>query len=92
MHSTLEQDDIIQVEDQVETGYFYLNDRQFRGPYPDNKQALKALQANCKSQAPGECRAIYHGTVKFNPATNTKEPLSDMKQVDVVTLVEATPA
>ncbi len=75
-------DEVITVADDVEKGYFYLENRQFRGPFEKGELASQAARKSCQSDIPGECRAIYHGSVRTNPATNLREPLADMHQID----------
>lgn len=84
-----ERDEIITVEDAVEleqSGYFYLENRQFVGPFNSPKKAQAAALEQCQGTAPGECRAVYQGTVRFNPITELNEALSDMHQLDLDTL------
>jgi len=77
-------DEVITVAEDVEKGYFYLENRQFRGPFEKGELASEAAKESCQSNIPGECRAIYHGSVRMNPATNLREPLADMRQIDTV--------
>jgi hypothetical protein len=79
-----EHDEIIVVEEASEleeSGYFYLENRQFQGPFESPKKAQSEALQNCTGTAPGECRAVYQGTVRFNPLTEHREPLADMHQV-----------
>lgn len=86
MSKDYEVDEIITVSDDVEKGYFYLENREFQGPFDNDSLATKAAKENCQLSAPGECRAIYHGSVRKNHNTNLREPLRDMRQTDVVVL------
>jgi len=74
----------LDVADRIEKGYFYLDNRVFKGPFEKSEDAGQAALKNCKLTAPGECRAIYHGSVRTNLETNLKEPLADMRQTDQV--------
>jgi len=38
--------------------------------------------AKCQVTGPGACRAVYHGTVRFNPITELNEALADMHQLE----------
>lgn len=86
MSNNYDVDEIITVEDDVEKGYFYLDNRQFQGPFEDGDHASKAALENCQTSAPGECRAIYHGSVRNNHDTKLREPLADMRQTDTIVL------
>jgi hypothetical protein len=84
MTTDMEQDDIIMVEEEVlERGFFYLENRQFKGPFQDPENARRAALVACEASAPGLCRAVYQGTVKFNAATQMREPLADMHQIEL---------
>lgn len=74
----------LELDSQIEKGYFYLDNRVFNGPYEKLEDAGKAALENCNLQSPGECRAIYHGSVRTNPETSLKEPLADMRQTDQI--------
>jgi len=81
----IERDEIIVVEDALElekSGYFYLDNRQFIGPFDSPTKAKSAAMETCQGNAPGECRAVYQGTVRFNPITELNEALADMHQLD----------
>mgnify|MGYP003385710270 CR=1 FL=1 len=80
MSVTKEIDEIITVDETIEKGYFYLENRQFHGPYETEELASHAATENCQLTAPGECRAIYHGSAKRDNETQLNEPLSDMHQ------------
>lgn len=84
MSKDYEIDEIITVSDDVEKGYFYLENREFQGPFDNDALASKAALDNCLLSSPGECRAIYHGSVRTNRNTNLREPLADMRQIDQV--------
>lgn len=86
MSNHFELDEIITVSDDVEKGYFYLENRQFQGPFENGDCATQAALENCQSNAPGECRAIYHGSVRMNRDTKLREPLTDMRQTDTIVL------
>jgi hypothetical protein len=73
-------DEIITVDETIEKGYFYLENRQFHGPFDTEAAASKAALTHCHLSIPGECRAIYHGSAKRDNGTNLNEPLSDMHQ------------
>lgn len=75
-------DEIITVDELVENGYFYLDNRQFKGPFASSDEAINAALEQCSSDSPGACRAVYHGSVKVNEATGFKEPLGDMHQIE----------
>jgi hypothetical protein len=77
-------DEAITVEETVEKGYFYLENRQFHGPYKTEEQAAQAAIENCNLTTPGECRAIYHGSAKRDNETNLNVPLSDMHETSSV--------
>ncbi|KZY66923.1 hypothetical protein A3739_13435 [Oleiphilus sp. HI0067] len=82
-------DDIITVEETLEleqSGYFYLENRQFIGPFSSPTKAKEAALGHCEGTAPGECRAVYQGTVRFNPITELNEALPDMHQLDQTSL------
>jgi len=75
-------DEIITVEEAVEQGYFYMENRQFKGPFVSSDAAIEAALEQCTASATGECRAVYHGSVKVNAETGFKEPMSDMHQIE----------
>lgn len=75
-------DEIITVEE-VEKGYFYLENRQFKGPFTSSDEAIEAALSHCIPTGAGECRAVYHGSVRLNPDTSFKEPMADMRQIEV---------
>lgn len=77
-------EEIIMVTETLENGYFYLENRRFEGPFPTGELASIAALDHCKLSIPGECRAIYHGTVQLNALTNLREPLTDMRQINSV--------
>lgn len=77
-------DEVITVSEALEKGYFYLENRRFEGPFPTGELASIAALEHCKLSVPGECRAIYHGTVQLNAVTNLREPLTDMRQINSV--------
>ncbi|MFT7374104.1 MAG: hypothetical protein ACI9T9_002809 [Oleiphilaceae bacterium] len=77
-------DEIIMVTETLENGYFYLQNRRFEGPFSTGELASIAALEHCKLSIPGECRAIYHGTVQLNALTNLREPLTDMRQINSV--------
>ena len=84
MPANVERDEIIVVEDTLEleqSGYFYLENRQFIGPFESPTKAKDAAMEQCLGVAPGECRAVYQGTVRFNPVTELNEALADMHQL-----------
>jgi len=85
MSTSNEIDEIITVEETIEKGYFYLENREFHGPYATEDAASKAALENCHLTIPGECRAIYHGSAKRNNETNLNEPMHDMHQTASVT-------
>ena len=74
-------DEIITVDEAVQQGYFYLENREFKGPFQSSDAAIEAALAECQATAPGECRAVYHGSVKVNDA-GFSEPMSDMRQIE----------
>lgn len=80
MSTAYEIDDVITVEETIEKGYFYLENRKFRGPFDSEKSASQAALENCKLSTPGECRAIYHGSAKIDQETRLNVPMSDMRQ------------
>lgn len=85
-------DEIIVVEDATEleqSGYFYLENRQFVGPFDSPQKAQSAALQHCTGTAPGECRAVYKGSVRFNPITELNQPLADMHQLDPAVLETA---
>lgn len=73
-------DEVITVDETIEKGYFYMENRQFHGPFESEAQASEAALANCKLNSPGECRAIYHGSARRDHSTMLNEPMSDMRQ------------
>lgn len=77
-------DEVITVEETVEKGYFYLENRQFHGPYETEEQAAQAAIENCNLTAPGERRAIYQGSAKRDNETKLNAPLSDMREISAV--------
>jgi hypothetical protein len=77
-------EEIITVTETLENGYFYLENRRFEGPFVTGEQASIAAIEHCKLSVPGECRAIYHGTVQLNSVTNLREPLADMRQINSI--------
>ena len=77
-------DEIITVNEALEKGYFYLENRRFEGPFETGEQASIVALEHCKLSIPGECRAIYYGTVQLNVDTNLREPLADMHQINSV--------
>ncbi|KZZ77548.1 MULTISPECIES: hypothetical protein [unclassified Oleiphilus] len=84
MPANEERDEIIVVEETLEleqSGYFYLENRQFIGPFASPTKAKEAAMEHCLGTAPGECRAVYEGTVRFNPVTELNEALADMHQL-----------
>ncbi len=82
MANSIPMDEVIVVSEDVEKGYFYLENRQFRGPFAKSEEAMQAALTQCQMTAPGECRAIYHGSVRMNHETQLREPLTDMRQID----------
>ncbi len=80
MSTTYDIDEVITVDETIENGYFYLENRQFHGPFESEVLASQAALAHCKLTTPGECRAIYHGSAKRDQTTKLNEPLSDMRQ------------
>lgn len=84
MSNAQEVDEIITVSGEIETGYFYLENRRFEGPFSSGEEASKAAFENCNLTEPGQCRAIYHGSVQLNKDTNLREPLSDMRQINSI--------
>jgi len=84
MTTSNEIDEIITVDEIIESGFFYLENRQFHGPFESNALASASALENCQLSKPGECRAIYQGSVKRNPDTNLNEPTSDMRQISTV--------
>jgi hypothetical protein len=82
MSIELEKDEIITVVEEVENGYFYLENRQFNGPFESSDLAIEAALTNCTANGAGECRAVYHGSVRVNPETSFKEPMGDMRQIE----------
>lgn len=83
-----ELDEIITVEETIEKGYFYLENRQFHGPFASEQEASEAALQNCHLNSPGECRAIYHGSTKRDNVTNLNEPLGDMHEIASVACPE----
>lgn len=79
-----ETDEIITVAEEVENGYFYLENRQFQGPFKSSDEAIEAAVSNCHASGAGECRAVYHGSVRLNPETSLREPMSDMHQIEAI--------
>jgi hypothetical protein len=77
-------DEVIVVDESIEKGYFYLENRHFHGPYETQELASQAAIENCLLSVPGECRAIYHGSTKRDQETNLNEPLADMRQTGSV--------
>lgn len=77
-------DEIIMLNEALEKGYFYLENRRFEGPFSTGELASIAALEHCNLSIPGECRAIYHGTVQLNSLTNLREPLTDMRQINSV--------
>lgn len=82
-------DEVIVVDENIEKGYFYLENRQFHGPYETEEQASQAALENCKLSSPGECRAIYHGSAKRDSDTNLNVPLGDMREASSIECPEA---
>tara|TARA_R110002167_G_scaffold10666_8_gene48389 strand:- start:1738 stop:2001 length:264 start_codon:yes stop_codon:yes gene_type:complete len=80
MSTTYDIDEVITVDETIEKGYFYLENRQFHGPFESEEVASLAALEHCKLTTPGECRAIYHGSAKRDQSTKLNEPLSDMRQ------------
>lgn len=80
MSTTYDIDEVITVEETIEKGYFYLENRQFYGPFENEDLASQAALEHCKLTTPGECRAIYHGSAKRDQTTKLNEPMSDMHQ------------
>tara|TARA_R110001592_G_scaffold104699_1_gene294593 strand:- start:11075 stop:11338 length:264 start_codon:yes stop_codon:yes gene_type:complete len=80
MPTTYDIDDVITVDETIEKGYFYLENRQFHGPFESEDLASKAALENCNLKSPGECRAIYHGSTKRDLTTKLNAPMSDMRQ------------
>tara|TARA_R110002072_G_scaffold47597_3_gene130795 strand:- start:22908 stop:23171 length:264 start_codon:yes stop_codon:yes gene_type:complete len=80
MSTTYDIDEVITVDETIEKGYFYLENRKFRGPFESEERASLAALENCKLTTPGECRAIYHGSAKMDQTTRLNEPMSDMRQ------------
>jgi hypothetical protein len=80
MSKNYDLDEVITVDETIEKGYFYLENRQFHGPFDSEQQASEAALANCKLTSPGECRAIYHGSARRDHTTRLNEPMSDMRQ------------
>ena len=75
-----EVDEFITVTETIEKGYFYLENRQFHGPFETEAAASTAALEHCQLSIPGECRAIYHGSAKRNNDTNLNEPMGGMRQ------------
>lgn len=75
-------DEVITVEEEVEQGYFYLENHQFKGPFASSDEAIEAALTQCTPSSTGECRAVYHGSVKTNATTGWKEPMADMHQIE----------
>ena len=88
MSKLMPTDEFITVSEDVEKGYFYLENREFKGPFAKSEEAMQAALTQCQMTAPGECRAIYHGSVRTNLDTRLREPLSDMRQIDHLDRVE----
>ncbi|MFT6029546.1 MAG: hypothetical protein ACI8O8_001282 [Oleiphilaceae bacterium] len=84
MPTTYEIDEVITVDETIEKGYFYLENRQFHGPFENEGLASQAALENCKLTIPGECRAIYHGSTKRDESTKLNEPMADMHQTSSV--------
>jgi len=84
MSKPQEIDEIITVDETIEKGYFYLENRQFHGPFETEEAASKSALENCNLSSPGECRAIYMGSAKRNNETNLNEPMGDMHQTSSV--------
>ena len=83
MSNEHEIDEIITVVEEVEKGYFYLENRQFKGPFASSDEAIEAALTQCIPNGAGECRAVYHGSVRLNPETSFKEPMADMHQIEI---------
>ena len=77
-------DEIITVDETIEKGYFYLENRHFHGPFETEDEASKSALENCNLGSLGECRAIYKGSTKRNNDTNLNEPMGDMHQTSSV--------
>lgn len=84
MSTTYDLDEVITVDETIEKGYFYLENRQFHGPFESELLASQAALQNCKLSSPGECRAIYHGSTRRDQITKLNSPLSDMRQTSTV--------
>ena len=89
MSAIREIDEVITVDEKIENGYFYLENRQFHGPYDSEELASEAAFENCQLSIPGECRAIYHGSTKRDNETNLNVPLGDMRQIGTIECPEA---
>ncbi len=83
-------DEVITVEETIENGYFYLENRQFHGPFATEAEAAQAALENCSLNNPGECRAIYHGSAKRDTETSLNSPLGDMHEISSVACPETT--
>ena len=84
MSTTYDIDEVITVDETIEKGYFYLENRKFRGPFENEESASLAAKENCNLTTPGECRAIYHGSAKIDQTTRLNVPMSDMRQTTTV--------
>lgn len=81
-HELAMEDEVILVEDTIEQGFFYMENRQFKGPFASSDEAIQSALDHCTASANGECRAVYQGSVKVNAETGIKEPMSDMRQIE----------
>jgi hypothetical protein len=79
-------DEFITVSDDVQKGFFYLENRQFIGPFSSEVEASNEAVKCCTQITASSCRAIYHGSVRLNRNTNLREPMYDMKQIEVIEL------
>ena len=84
MSTAYDVDEVITVDETIEKGYFYLENRKFRGPFESEESASLAALENCRLSTSGECRAIYHGSAKIDQSTRLNVPMSDMHQTSPV--------
>lgn len=97
MPITKESEEFITINEDVQNGFFYLESRQFVGPFSNKVEASQEALQSCvdsaynNNSAFNSCRAIYFGSVRLNRETNLREPMADMRQIDTValTVVEA---
>lgn len=74
-------DEVITLEEKVEKGYFFMDNREFKGPFESSDAALEAALEQC-SGVNGSCRAVYYGSVRVSGETSLREPMNDMRQIE----------